>query len=95
MKKSNKMSKKEKISKIEKIREFLIELTNGCSIQGGLVKGKMENFGWPCGTCTTYALSELIDNKDPMTHEHNEPIDRINEIWRGILQIREAKTITK
>jgi hypothetical protein len=45
--------------------------------------------GWPCGTCFLSTLSEVLDNTNPEYHNHNEPIDRDNEVWRAILQIRE------
>lgn len=42
--------------------------------------------GWPCATCTFSVLKQLGLKEDG---EHNNPIDRFNEVWRGILQIRE------
>ena len=45
--------------------------------------------GWPCGSCVCALLANLgLDASADEYTEHNEPIDRINEVWRAILQIR-------
>jgi hypothetical protein len=61
---------------VDELREWLVFWTGGCDIQGG----------FPCGTCVCGLLDELGVNEDK---QHNKPIDRINEVWRAILQIRE------
>lgn len=48
--------------------------------------GELEN-GWPCGTCTRQLVASLGAVED--NAQHNEPIDRVNEVWRAIIQIRE------
>lgn len=69
------MNKKEKKQAIEELRLWLVKHT-GCSIQYN---------GWPCGTCCCDFLAQL-GVKEQGTH--NKPIDRVNEVWRAILQIR-------
>jgi len=65
----------------EDLRKYLVEYT-GCEIQDG----------WPCGTCIMALLNGLgLDDTKPEYKEHNKPIDRHNEVWRAILQIREEK----
>jgi hypothetical protein len=46
--------------------------------------------GWPCGTCTVELLTKLglTRSKDEYS-KHNNPVDRINEVWRAIIQIRQ------
>lgn len=74
----------------EDLRKWLIKYTN-CAVQSGIVNGKQEETGWPCGTCTNYFLEEIgLNPQQDEYHEHNETLDRINEVWRAILQIREA-----
>lgn len=71
----------------EAFRMFLIAGTHGCVIQEGA--GEL---GWPCGTCTIAFLEKLgLDPKDPQYSQHNKKVDRMNEVWRAILQIREAE----
>ncbi len=43
--------------------------------------------GWPCGACTRRLFASLGAVEDDA--EHNEPVDRVNEVWRAIIQIRE------
>ena len=63
-------------------KKFLVDNTGGCTLQDG----------YPCGTCTIDLLHRLgLDPKESAYHEHNKDHDRINEVWRAILQIREAK----
>ena len=64
---------------VEDIRCALVKATR-CDIQQN---------GWPCGTCTCFLLGQLMPENAPEYSEHNDPIDRINEVWRAILQIRE------
>lgn len=64
------------------LKEWLIKNTAGCTLHDG----------WPCGTCTCHLFAQLGLNHDtPEYSEHNEPLDRINEIWRAIIEIRNAK----
>ena len=86
MNNAKRFKEKEELEKCrESFRRWLVKWT-GCQIQSGLVKGKMKKFNaWPCGTCTIDLLVRLgvKENK-----QHNNPLDRCNEVWRGILQIR-------
>lgn len=67
----------------EELREWLVEWTGGCDIQGE---------GYPCGTCFIHLLDRIgLKPSDKGYHDHNKPVDRSNEVWRAILQIREAK----
>jgi hypothetical protein len=61
------------------LRKLLVKYSGGCSIQNG----------YPCGTCLTNIFSDLLTVDAPEYNEHNDPVDRVNEIWRGILQMRE------
>jgi len=66
----------------EELRKWAVKNTTGCNIQDG----------WPCGTCFIHLLGKLgLDAKDARYYEHNSPVDRANEVWRAILQIRVAK----
>lgn len=72
--------------KREEFRAFLVEMT-GCTIHAGR-DGKV----WPCGTCAQHLFSAMgLDQTDPQYIESNELVTRHNEIWRGIIQIRNAK----
>lgn len=67
---------KKKIEKcIEELRLWAVKWT-GCSIQHN---------GWPCGTCFCDLIARLGVKE---TGIHNKPVDRVNEFWRAILQIR-------
>jgi hypothetical protein len=69
----------------EELRQWLIKWT-GCTVQGGYdEKGKYRDYGWPCGTCTCYLIGCLGVHENK---QHNKPIDKVNEMWRAILQIR-------
>jgi hypothetical protein len=70
----------------EDLRVLLIEHCGGCGIQEG-GDGKM----WPCGTCLCSVLGGVLDVNAPEYQQRNEPVDRINEIWRAVLQMRDAK----
>lgn len=71
----------------EGLREYLVDATGGCAIQEG-GDGK----GWPCGTCVIDVLKRMgLDTAVVEYHEHNDPVDRVNEVWRAILQIRDTK----
>lgn len=66
----------------EALRKFLVKYTD-CDIQ---------HTGYPCGTCFMALLDRLgLDATKPEYKEHNTPRDRHNEVWRAILQIREAE----
>lgn len=69
----------------EELRKLLVKHTN-CAIQGP--KGN-----WPCGTCFMSWLNLIgLDSNVPEYSEKNKDGgDRHNEVWRAILQIREAK----
>jgi hypothetical protein len=69
----------------EELRLWLVKWT-GCSVQSGLDKsGKLRDDGWPCGTCACFLLATLGAVEDGF---HNNPVDRNNEAWRAILQLR-------
>ena len=59
----------------DELREWIATYTM-CEVQKG----------WACGTCLIGFLSELGVYEDK---QHNKPIERCNEVWRAILQIRE------
>ena len=59
----------------DELREWIATYTM-CEVQKG----------WACGTCLIGFLDELGVYEDK---QHNKPIDRCNEVWRAILQIRE------
>lgn len=67
------------------LRELLVKYSGECNIQNG----------YPCGTCLTGIFSDLLNSDTPEYKEHNEPVDRVNEIWRGILQMRELDPLYK
>jgi hypothetical protein len=70
----------------EDLRKWLIKYT-GCEIQESN-NGK----SYPCGTCTVDLLKRIgLNSRKKEYKDHNEEIDRINEVWRAILQIRDAK----
>lgn len=69
----------------ENFRQFLVSATN-CGVQVGA-----DNREWPCGTCVFGLLNELgLDCASAEYQERNSEHDRHNEVWRAILQIREA-----
>lgn len=79
--------KKETDQAREELRQWLVKHTK-CEIQSGMDKaGKVHESGWPCGTCTCDLLARL-GAVEHITTTHNQPVDRNNEMWRGILQIR-------
>ncbi len=69
---------------VDNLRRALVIGTQGCELQEGA-----DGDAWPCGTCTCALLGSLMPTAAPEYSEHNEPVDRINEVWRAILQIRE------
>ena len=72
----------------EELRKWLTRYTH-CTVQQGAVPTP----GWPCGTCACDLLGRLgLDPKNPDFHARNVPPDRINEVWRAILQIRGTST---
>jgi hypothetical protein len=79
----------------EELRQWLVKHT-GCAIQAPYINeataGEDDALqGWPCGTCTMHLLTEIgLDSADPLYQDRNEEPDRHNEVWRAILQIREA-----
>ena len=81
-----KKEKKDKINLQEYINHLAVDISAGCNIQEG-----KDGRGWPCGTCFCAGLAELIDTKSKEYKEHNDKVDRINEVWRFILQLRDQK----
>jgi hypothetical protein len=69
---------------VEDLRLAFVNGTNGCALQEA-ADGK----AWPCGTCTCALLESVMPMTTPEYARHNEPIDRVNEVWRAILQIRD------
>jgi hypothetical protein len=89
------MTKKDKIN-YEKIREefrfWLVRAVGGCEIQGGYIRGKKQNCGWPCGTCLIHLFKKIgLNPRKKEYQERNDEVDRLNEVWRAVLQIRDAK----
>ena len=83
------MKKKEKVISAntcrEELRRWLVKWT--CDIQVSK-DGKK----WPCGTYFMALLNDIgLDKKKPEYKVHNKPISRHNEVWRAILQIRDAE----
>lgn len=72
---------------IENIRTNLVEATSGCAIQQSACGEK-----WPCGTCVCAVLGEMLARDAAEHSQHNDPVDRINEVWRAILQMRDFPT---
>lgn len=70
----------------EELRKWAIKIAGGCKIQTG--EGDKKKY--PCGTCFCMGLTKLL-KQTSVYKEHNEPIDRINEVWRALLQIRNKK----
>jgi hypothetical protein len=71
----------------EEFRQWLVKYTS-CDIQDA----KGSEGGWPCGTCVMNLLDSIgLDSSKEEYQEHNEELDRHNEVWRAILQIRDAK----
>lgn len=65
---------------------FLVEHT-GCAIQDG-----KDGMSYPCGTCVIDLFESMGLKQDEAQYEdHNEELDRGNEVWRAILQIRDYK----
>lgn len=70
----------------EELRQWLIN-NSDCECQEGI-------HGWtyPCGTCLFALLKNIgLNPNNKMYKEHNKEVDRLNEVWRAILQIRDAK----
>ncbi len=70
------------------LRRNLIDATGGCALQEAT-----DGARWPCGTCTCALLAMLLSKDAPEYHEHNTPPDRINEVWRAILQLRDGMPV--
>ena len=69
----------------EDLRIWLIKYTN-CAIQ------ESNSGDYPCGTCVIYLLKQIgLNSSNKEYKRHNKPIDRANEVWRAILQIRDSK----
>lgn len=74
----------------EGLRRYLVKATAGCAIQEGN-DGKL----WPCGTCVMGLLTRIgLDGTKQEYSERNDTSDRHNEVWRAILQIRDADLVT-
>lgn len=69
------MKKKEKELCKEELRQWAVKWTK-CDAQ---------HTGYPCGTCFCHLLGELGVRE---TGLHNDPVERTNEVWRALLQIR-------
>ena len=80
------MDKKTQEKLREQFRLWSIRVAGGCNVQAG-INGK----SWPCGSCFNYGLGLLIDEGAKNFRKHNEPVNRINEVWRFVLQIRDEK----
>lgn len=82
------MSKIKKEINYKKAREELRQWTikYSCNIQtskSGL---------WPCGTCFIHLLNQIgLRAGKEEYNDKNEDHDRHNEVWRAILQIRDAE----
>ena len=75
----------------EELRLWLAKYA-GCESQSGYVRGEKEDYGWPCGTCLIYLLGKIgLISRKKEYQEHNDKVDRANEVWRAVLQIRDAK----
>ena len=73
-----------KEAKREALRKFLVKSCGGCAIQG-------PGAGWPCGTCVMALLDDIgLQSTHPLYEEKNDKPNRHNEVWRAILQIRDA-----
>ena len=70
---------------VEDLRTALIKATSGCTIQQG-ADGK----DWPCGTCVCGLLGSLLPHDASEYTQRNDPPDRVNEVWRAILQMRDC-----
>jgi len=82
----NEIKNEIKIEAREELRQWAVKYTS-CDIQ----RGEGDKKDYPCGTCFCNLLENLIDIKSPQYNEHNEPVDRINEVWRFLLQLRDEK----
>ena len=71
----------------EELRQWLIN-NSDCECQEG-IHGRT----YPCGTCLFALLKNIGLNPRQKGEydEHNDKIDRLNEVGRAILQIRDAK----
>lgn len=78
---------KTEIKKAKKeFRNWLVEYTQ-CELQ----KGK-DGMTYPCGTCVISLLDAVgLKSRKKEYKEHNKEVDRSNEVWRAILQIRDYK----
>jgi hypothetical protein len=75
----------DKKSFLNDFRELLVTHCGGCAIQEA-----KDGTEWPCGTCVTALFGSVLDVNSKEYDEHNEDVDRVNEIWRAILQMRDA-----
>ena len=80
------MTKEEKIKIQKSIRNLVVKIAGGCVLQEG-----KDGLTYPCGTCFCSGLGQLISEKAKEYKEHNKPADRINEIWRFLLQLRDTE----
>ena len=71
----------------EEFRKWLIEYT-GCALQIA-----EDSSHYPCGTCTIALFDSIgLNPKDKAYNDREKDnVDRANEVWRAILQIRDAK----
>ena len=80
------MTVEEKIKYRKTMRNWAVKISGGCTVQQG-----DDGQTYPCGSCFCAGLGQLIDEKKADYKEHNEPVDRINEVWRFLLQLRDEE----
>ena len=69
----------------EDLRKWLIKYTK-CELQEA-----KDGKAYPCGTCVIALLNDIgLHPRKKEYKEHNNPVDRMNEVWRAILQVRDA-----
>ena len=80
------MTKIEKEKLRQSIRNLAVKISSGCKVQEG-----KDGRSYPCGTCFCAGLGNLVNEKREEYKEHNDKPDRINEVWRFLLQLRDEK----
>lgn len=70
----------------EELRKWAVKWTK-CGIQEGIDRKEC-----PCGTCFCALLENIgLNPRKKEYKEHNVKVDRINEVWRALLQIRDTE----